>query len=93
MPQSYQTIIPYGTKGYSLSISPYWVIVEPKGKQSKYIFSILFNNYFGGRIMRNEDGVWVPMDYTKYPSHPFELQSYDYQAIGEIIERELPDYV
>lgn len=98
--ESYNTTFTYLAKEYPLSISLYWQNSNPKGLQSKGIFHIYINKIFIGAIERDEFGYWNNLD--KRPEYeksrkrltlPFELQAYDYQVIGEIIEENLPKWV
>lgn len=79
--------ITYKEKEYHISVTRYWVYTDPKGLQSKSIFSLVVDGFFRGRIARNERGLWEPLDPYKASHQPF------YQLVGEVIEQELGEYV
>ena len=90
MSKSYSTTFKYRGSQVSLLISPYFPYV---GRYSKFCFQVLINNFFIGNIFKNDEGVWVNLDTEVTHSNiPFVLDEKHYQRLGEIIERELPEY-
>jgi len=80
----------------ALSVSPHWRIQPPGETKERWLFHLYINKYYLGCITKTPDGVWRPHFNFNNPYNPncvLVLYGDDLDIIGEMIEREMPDYV
>lgn len=95
---SYSTTFTYNGKEYPLHIQVYYSHNWPG--ESKHSFHVYIDRLLVGAFIRDAAGYWK--NQSQVPEHkkskkakklPFVLQAHDLQVIGEIIERELGEWV